>query len=94
MIIENPEPRKQAKSQTARRHRFKPHNKPYTLYGCEMCGFETNEIAGKRYRDGDVVQWCKNCGASDDHIVEIPRVKPKRKRKTPTFNGLKDLLRL
>lgn len=62
------------------------------MYGCEKCGFESNTIEGKRYRSGDVVQWCASCGASDDHIIEIPRAK-QPKKKEPTFNSLKDLLR-
>jgi hypothetical protein len=45
--------------------------KTKTVLFCNICKKTFSEIAGRKYLSGDIVQWCPNCGAGDDHIIEI-----------------------
>lgn len=49
----------------------KPQSEKSQWFKCDKCGSVFNEIGGKRYRNGDVDQWCPECGASDDLIFEV-----------------------
>lgn len=39
------------------------------FFRCGNCGKTFKELEGQRYHNGDVDQWCPNCGETDDNIT-------------------------